>query len=365
VNFIGGQNGTGKSAILSAIQAGLGAKASDTHRGSNLGSLVRTGASEAKIVLTIKNEGPRAFEPQNFGKSIKVERVIKAKGNSSFRLMDHTGKKTVSRNRKKLAEMLDYFSIQPTNPCVIMDQQTCKDFLTKQGERDKYEFFLKATQLESMKEKVAEAQSQLEMMRTLLDNSAAKEESKKKKMVAARKEYEKSQRVQSARSDLARQAGLLAWVAVKEISTEYDAMQDKLKKAEGSLSKLHKALNKHNEGVGKWNEQQAELLELISKANEESKEIADKIKKKRTELKTSETKFHTAKREVDFKKSEVKEHKQRRDAKRRELDQARIEANRDLAEEEQQRQERINQLKTREQQCQEEIESAEAQLRDE
>lgn len=43
VNFIHGQNGSGKSAILAALQICLGARANVTHRGSSLESLVRHG----------------------------------------------------------------------------------------------------------------------------------------------------------------------------------------------------------------------------------------------------------------------------------------------------------------------------------
>jgi structural maintenance of chromosomes protein 6 len=43
VNFINGQNGSGKSAILAALQICLGARARITHRGTKLGDLVRQG----------------------------------------------------------------------------------------------------------------------------------------------------------------------------------------------------------------------------------------------------------------------------------------------------------------------------------
>jgi structural maintenance of chromosomes protein 6 len=45
VNFINGQNGSGKSAILAALQICLGARANVTHRGSKLSDLIRQGHS--------------------------------------------------------------------------------------------------------------------------------------------------------------------------------------------------------------------------------------------------------------------------------------------------------------------------------
>lgn len=43
LNFIGGVNGSGKSAVLVAITIALGSKAGFTNRSGNLGGLVKTG----------------------------------------------------------------------------------------------------------------------------------------------------------------------------------------------------------------------------------------------------------------------------------------------------------------------------------
>ena len=41
VNFISGKNGSGKSAILTAIIVGLGGKAIATSRGKNMGGIIQ------------------------------------------------------------------------------------------------------------------------------------------------------------------------------------------------------------------------------------------------------------------------------------------------------------------------------------
>ena len=53
VNFIHGQNGSGKSAILAAIQVCLGAGARRTHRARNLKDLVRKEAGKSALVCFI------------------------------------------------------------------------------------------------------------------------------------------------------------------------------------------------------------------------------------------------------------------------------------------------------------------------
>lgn len=66
VNFIHGQNGSGKSAILAAIQICLGAGARRTHRARNLKELIRkeagAGASGAKVKVTLLNQGADGFQ---------------------------------------------------------------------------------------------------------------------------------------------------------------------------------------------------------------------------------------------------------------------------------------------------------------
>ena len=82
VNFIHGANGSGKSAILAAIQICLGANARRTHRARNVKDLVRKEAAgsgkatTAKVQVTLLNGGEDAFKPEEYGNQITIERVI-------------------------------------------------------------------------------------------------------------------------------------------------------------------------------------------------------------------------------------------------------------------------------------------------
>ena len=94
VNFISGQNGSGKSAVLAAIQICLGASARRTHRASNLANLIRNGstATHAKLQVKLLNKGGDAFKSDVYGQSITVERILDKSGGSSYRLLDQNGK---------------------------------------------------------------------------------------------------------------------------------------------------------------------------------------------------------------------------------------------------------------------------------
>lgn len=158
VNFIHGQNGSGKSAILAALQICLGAGAKRTHRARNLKDLVRKegGATTAKVRVTLLNKGPDAFQHDIYGDTITVERSIPLGGGfNGYKLLGHD---MLEKSRKKadLNLLLDQLNIQVENPVAVLDQEEAKKFLTGKAE-DKYEFFLKATDLERLDRKYSAA----------------------------------------------------------------------------------------------------------------------------------------------------------------------------------------------------------------
>lgn len=109
VNFITGQNGSGKSAILAALQVCLGA--SRTTRGRSLSDLVRRdGTSQpthAIVRVALLNKGSDAFKPEVYGDTVVVERIINAKGGShGYKLYGADGMEK-SRERKELVALLD------------------------------------------------------------------------------------------------------------------------------------------------------------------------------------------------------------------------------------------------------------------
>lgn len=109
INFIHGQNGSGKSAILAAIQICLGAGARRTHRARNLKDLVRKDAqcNSAKIRVTVLNKGSDAYLHDIYGDSITIERTIAVRGGyNGFKLFDENMNEQ-SRSKRDLHDLLD------------------------------------------------------------------------------------------------------------------------------------------------------------------------------------------------------------------------------------------------------------------
>lgn len=57
----------------------------------------------------------------------------------------------MTTKRDELQNILDHMNIQVDNPIVVLNQETSRNFLQSKSAKDKYVFFLKATQLETVK----------------------------------------------------------------------------------------------------------------------------------------------------------------------------------------------------------------------
>lgn len=156
LNFIVGNNGSGKSAILTAITIGLGAKASETNRGSSLKDLIREGCNSAKIVLHLDNSHYGSYNHDEFGDVIIIERTIKATAAASFSLKTASGKE-VSNKKKDVLAVVDYFAIPVNNPMCFLSQDAARSFLTASRPEDKYRHFMKGTLLQDIMDNLAKA----------------------------------------------------------------------------------------------------------------------------------------------------------------------------------------------------------------
>ncbi|KAK4055617.1 Structural maintenance of chromosomes protein 6 [Microbotryomycetes sp. JL201] len=147
INFLVGNNGSGKSAILTAITMALGGTAKLTNRASKMGDFVLAGETSAKIQVRMKNKGHDAFQHHVYGDSIVVERRIMAStGASSYKIM--AADKTVVETKKQVLEtILDHWNVQVDNPMTVLSQDQSRQFLASATAADKYNFFLRGTLL--------------------------------------------------------------------------------------------------------------------------------------------------------------------------------------------------------------------------
>lgn len=215
INFIVGKNGSGKSAILTALTLCLGGKASVTNRGQSLKSFIKEGKESATIIVRIKNQGDGAYIPQEYGKSIIVERSFTKSGTSSFKIKNEAGK-IVSTKRADLDAITDFFNLQIDNPMNVLSQDMARQFLSSSSPAEKYKFFVKGVQLEQLdhdyrliEESVDQIKEKLESRREDVKVLIADRDK-------AQRRLEISDQTNSIRERLKNLRGQMAWAQVEE-----------------------------------------------------------------------------------------------------------------------------------------------------
>ena len=194
INFINGANGSGKSAILAAMQICLGASAKQTHRGNKLGDLVREGSdATAEVVVKLVNEGTDAFRHETYGDTIGIRRRFGRKGGGKLDMLNENDEKVTS-DRKELRSLLDSLKISVDNPVCVLDQENSKHFIRGKA-KDKYKFFLRATEIEEVMNRITRCTSAADKCISDAEHQRGKLESFARLAQNAQREYEEVMRL--------------------------------------------------------------------------------------------------------------------------------------------------------------------------
>ncbi|KAI9847889.1 MAG: Structural maintenance of chromosomes protein 6 [Thelocarpon superellum] len=231
INFIIGHNGSGKSAVLTALTLCLGGKATSTNRGQSLRSFIKEGQETATLIVKIKNTGHSAYQPETYGDSIVVERHFSKAGASSFKLKSASGR-NISTKKADLEEICDFFALQIDNPMNVLTQDMARQFLNNSTPADKYRFFVKGVQLEQLDQ-------DYKLLEETIDQIEAKLQSRKDDVKAigdrARKAHarmERSEKQNSVRERIRNYQRQMAWAQVEQQERVAEQMSQDLRDAD-------------------------------------------------------------------------------------------------------------------------------------
>lgn len=160
INFISGLNGSGKSAIQTALVVGFGCRASITNRGSSLKSLIKFGCPSASISITIANGEPGLhavgpYRQEVYGKQITLVRQITQSGGNTYKFLNERGK-VVKDSKNELKKIVLHFNILIDNPICVMNQAMVKTFHKSSDPSDKYKLFYQAISADVHRDKIEE-----------------------------------------------------------------------------------------------------------------------------------------------------------------------------------------------------------------
>ncbi|KAJ7132967.1 P-loop containing nucleoside triphosphate hydrolase protein [Mycena filopes] len=306
INFIIGHNGSGKSAVLSAITVALGGKANSTGRGNGLKSFIREGQSASEVTISLKNQGEEAYKPKEYGKSIVITRRFTKEGSSSWKIRSKSGK-VVSTKKDELAAICDHMNIQVDNPMNVLTQDAARQFLSASAPTDKYKFFLRGTQLSQLSEEydtcfanitattkvLSQKKEAIPDLKTAFRDAsvrfeeASKAREQKKKVDELKKELAwshvaaKKQEMEKKTADAAKMA-----LRLPKIQTLIDEAQAKLGAAEEKVREQEQELDALGERSD-LQDKKAEISAEIKKNKAAISTLHNNIKDISTQLKTS------------------------------------------------------------------------------
>uniref|UniRef100_A0A8C1DZD0 Structural maintenance of chromosomes protein 6 n=2 Tax=Cyprinus carpio TaxID=7962 RepID=A0A8C1DZD0_CYPCA len=301
VNFVVGNNGSGKSAVLTALIVALGGKANTTNRGSSLKVFVKEGESSADVSITLRNRGHDAYKPEVFGQSINIDLRISSEGTRTYKLKSKTGH-LVSSKKEELISILDHFNIQVDNPVSILTQEMSKHFLHSKKEGDKYKFFMKATQLDQMKEDYSYIMKTKSMTQNTVEKHRETLQELKRKYQEKEERYKNLASLDEMQHKLDELKNQMAWALVAEVEQEMKPMRERIAAEEKSTIKYDQKVEEWEGKVQEANrifrqlqDQLEGVTDRMQQLQPQCAELKSRVQARNRDLKAAETGFHRKK----------------------------------------------------------------------
>ncbi|XP_069092072.1 structural maintenance of chromosomes protein 6 [Pleurodeles waltl] len=344
VNFVVGNNGSGKSAVLTALIVGLGGKATTTNRGSSLKGFVKDGQTSADVSITLRNRGGDAFKPDVYGESIIVQQHISVEGNRSYKLKSKTGS-IISSKKEELIAVLDHFNIQVDNPVSVLTQEMSKHFLQSKNEGDKYKFFMKATQLEQMKEDYSYIMDTKSRTHDQIEQGVERLQELRKHCLEKEERFKSIASLGEMKTKLEELKHKMAWAMVNEIEKNIKPVADYINVEEGRTVKYNQKIEEWQCKVNEAEEKFRAIQSQLEKISDEAQELKPLLISTKADVQTRKKAFNEAEVFYNRHRSELKRLERDDDQLHRRIEELRKSLDQTSEPEKMERLKKISQLK--------------------
>ncbi|KAG0365815.1 Structural maintenance of chromosomes protein 6 [Gamsiella multidivaricata] len=312
INFIIGHNGSGKSAILTAIMVCLGGKANATNRAQSLKALIREGASQTEVKLQLRNRGPDAYKPEIFGESIIIERRISKDGTSGYKIKSSKGK-TISTKREELSAICDHMNIQVDNPMNVLSQDTARQFLQSSTAEEKYNFFSRGTQLTQLSIDYEAIRECIDIIQSTLKNKTEILPELYELAKAAQARFKDSQQAATLELKVESLKNQVAWAQIEDLEKGVQEAEKSLNAAMSKIPAIEKKRAQEQQAIQKLDEKIQEAEQTASQhdnstapAQEQKRKLEHELREKRNELKSVQEEEKTVNDEIKALKDQVR-----------------------------------------------------------
>lgn len=150
ITFIIGQNGSGKSAILTALMVCLGSATNKTQRGHKASDLIKENSPYSTITIVLDNSQEYSrYKHDEYEDQIIIERRISRDGSGHYKTKSQSGN-IISTKKSEIISICDYFRFMVDNPVAILTQDDAKKYLITSIPEDLYRLFMEGTCLQQL-----------------------------------------------------------------------------------------------------------------------------------------------------------------------------------------------------------------------
>ncbi|KAL3994866.1 RecF/RecN/SMC N terminal domain family protein [Acanthocheilonema viteae] len=278
--FIGGSNGSGKSALFAALNMGLGGRGSQNERGSTMKQYIKDGQNRAKIRIVLTNRGFGRYP--GYGDAIAVERTINLTS-STYQLKSLTyeegrcREEVISHKKSDLDKLLARFSIQLDNSIFWMSQNRCREFLQELKPEKLYNMFMSATGLDFSRLCYSESETYNAESEKLVLSVRQACCDKLKEIEKLREDRKRAQNMEQNKQNLLELKSILPWLPIRDCHKDLCRHNELLAKAVEVYTKL-------KEGFVVKEKMKADYLKKFEQIQKNKDELQEKVKNLHIEL---------------------------------------------------------------------------------
>ncbi|EIE27067.1 P-loop containing nucleoside triphosphate hydrolase protein [Coccomyxa subellipsoidea C-169] len=220
LNFITGENGSGKSATLQCLQVCLGARARDTGRSSAAKDLINDQASTAVAKTVLWNTGSDAYQPELYGPTITITRKLTRSGGSYYYLAAHGRSNRQVKRAEVEAIVMDHFNIDASNPIICLTQDNARSFAGNASDEEKYNLYMAATGFDAVLRGLAASEAQVGAWKERLRTVQEQLKEKFERITEIKGTMQEMEEVDSWQAEMDHLNKCIAWVGVLDMRGE-------------------------------------------------------------------------------------------------------------------------------------------------
>eukprot|EP00178_Gracilaria_changii_P016629 TRINITY_DN47898_c0_g1_i1.p1 TRINITY_DN47898_c0_g1~~TRINITY_DN47898_c0_g1_i1.p1 ORF type:complete len:1220 (+),score=226.84 TRINITY_DN47898_c0_g1_i1:253-3912(+) len=335
VNIINGENGSGKSAIVAALQVGLHGNARDTERGSKIQDLIQHTKNDAVVLINILNcksekKYDMSYRHEVYGDIITIERKLRRSGTNSWGVRGRRSKSIplpegVTPSRE-VQNIIDHFGFMVKNPVSILTQTKSKTFLAGQKPTKHFQFYQEATLLGPLEGELKMTIGVTEEIRDILKRTKDAMPEADRKLAKLEAEYRNAEAMKNIDKTIRDAEILSAWVIVheadeKRLDYERRTHEEIAPRAEQLTSEFERIAKKLDTVTAERDNRHLKVDEASSKVqmfNKTCQEIRRNIIRVETELKNHKRRLIETNAEADETDKRIKDTSLRMEQARKE-----------------------------------------------